>query len=185
MKQHSYFKHDRSKQMKQVFVIAATALLVGISQPALAAGEHMHGDHHDAAMMAEHGHMHGEMKGQMPSSMDMDKQQMFLERKTIDGYDTSFHIMKAPADMQNGGNTYHFMFKAEKGGQVLTDLTVNSKVTHPDGRSESKMMMKMGDWYMAGYDLSHEGRHQLMVLFKTRDGNKHFGGIFFPPKGKE
>jgi len=52
-------------------------------------------------------------------------------------------------------------------------------VVHPNGKAESKMMMKMGDWYMAGYDLGHAGRHQVMVLFKTADGKKHFGGTFY------
>jgi len=62
---------------------------------------------------------------------------------------------------------------------VLTDLLVNSKVSHPIKESESKMMVRMGDWYMAGYDLGHPGVHQIMVLFKTSDGKKHFGGITF------
>ena len=41
------------------------------------------------------------------------------------------------------------------------------------------MMMKMGDWYMAGYNLGHAGNHQVMVLFKTSDGKKHFGGVLY------
>jgi len=40
----------------------------------------------------------------------------------------------------------------------------------------------MGDWYMAGYDLGHAGAHKVMVLFKTEDGQKHFGGITYPNK---
>jgi len=72
------------------------------------------------------------------------------------------------------------MIKIERDGKALTGLAVNSKVKHPNGTSESKMLTKMGDWYMAGYDLGHEGAHQLMILFKTPDGEKHFGGVFFP-----
>ena len=48
----------------------------------------------------------------------------------------------------------------------------------------NQMMMKMGDWYMAGYDLGHNGQHQLMALFKTADGVKHFGGVYYPETGE-
>jgi len=81
--------------------------------------------------------------------------------------------------MQHGG-THNLMVKVEKDSKVLTNILVNSKVTHPNKESESKMMMKMGDWYMAGYDLEHKGPHQVMVLFKTQDGKKHFGGVTYP-----
>jgi len=39
--------------------------------------------------------------------------------------------------------------------------------------------MKMGDWYMNGYDLQKNGKHQMMILFKTPDGKKHQGGVFY------
>ncbi|GAV20259.1 hypothetical protein MMIC_P1223 [Mariprofundus micogutta] len=81
--------------------------------------------------------------------------------------------------------SHNLMAKVEKDGKALTDLVVNSKVTHPNNKSESKMLMKMGDWYMAGYDLGHEGQHQLMILFKTADGTKHFGGVYFPENAPE
>jgi len=81
--------------------------------------------------------------------------------------------------MQHGGS-HNVMIKVEKDGKALTNLTANSKVMHPNGKSESKMLMKMGDWYMAGYDLDHSGQHKLMVLFKTADGAKHFGGVLYP-----
>jgi len=184
--------HYRRKKMKKVFVITAAIMAMGFSQAAMAGGDHMNGDHH-AGAMDQHGHMHDEMHGKMKgamhgdmkeqmSTMEMNKEQMFLQKKDIDGYQVSFHIMKAPEGIQQHGGTHHLMFKAEKDGKILTDLTVNSKVTHPNGKSESKMMMKMGDWYMAGYDLDHSGQHKLMVLFKTADGQKHFGGILYPQK---
>ena len=37
--------------------------------------------------------------------------------------------------------------------------------------------MKMGGWHMAGYDLGHAGRHQLMILLKTVDGKKQSGSV--------
>ncbi len=172
--------------LRETTVSLIVAGIVGVS-PAYASGDH-------GGMDMQHGKMNGgmnhamgkdHMHGMMMSEMNDPDNAMFLARKDIDGYQVSFHIMKAPKGMEMHGGDYHFMFKAEKNGKALTDLIVNSKITHPDGKEESKMMMKMGDWYMAGYNLSHQGQHQLMVLFKTSDGKKHFGGIFYPQQGKE
>ncbi|MCW8887085.1 MAG: hypothetical protein OQK12_17805, partial [Motiliproteus sp.] len=69
--------------------------------------------------------------------------------------------------------------KVEQNNTVVSELTANSKVVYPDGKDESKALMKMGDWYMVGYDLKDHGKHQLMVLFKTADGKKHFGGVHY------
>jgi len=165
--------------MKKTIIVIASLLAMAAAQLATA-GEsgHAHGDmsqmkehgHHDMDKMAEHGQMQGEMK-----SMD----ELFLVKKEIDGFTVSFHAMKVKEGMQHGGS-HNLMIKVEKDGKALTDLTANSKVTHPNGKSESKMLMKMGDWYMAGYDLDHSGQHKLMVLFKTVDGTKHFGGVLYP-----
>ncbi len=103
---------------------------------------------------------------------------MFLEKTQIDGHTVSFHVMQAKEGMQHGGS-HNLMIKVEKDGRTLNDIAVNSKVVFPDGKEGSKMLMKMGDWYMAGYDLGQTGEHQLMVLFKTADGQKHFGGIHY------
>jgi len=117
---------------------------------------------------------HGAMKG-----LDCKMKGMFLTKKTIDGYTVSFHVMKPQTGQQTGGNR-DFMVKIEKDGRVRKDLLVNSKIVSPDKASASKMMMKMGDWYMAGYDMHQHGRYQLMVLFKAPDGSKHFGGVVYP-----
>jgi hypothetical protein len=114
-------------------------------------------------------------------SMQGMKKGTFLKKEVIDGYDVSFHVMKAPEGMEHGG-AYHLMVKVEQNNKIIALKAMNSKVTHPNDKSESKMMMKMGDWYMAGYDLGHAGQHKIMVLFKTEDGQKHFGGITYPNK---
>jgi len=169
--------------MKKLMIVTAVLLTIAATQPALASD----GAHHDmnAGMHAgsQHTeHMHGDMGKAKGMKGDMIQMKgAFLVIKEIDGYTVSFHAMKAKEGMQRGG-THNFMAKVEKDGKALTDLVVNSKVTHPNNKSESKMLMKMGDWYMAGYDLGHEGQHQLMVLFKTADGAKHFGGVYFPEK---
>ncbi|MDQ6956554.1 MAG: hypothetical protein Q9M21_05085 [Mariprofundaceae bacterium] len=134
----------------------------------------------------DHQHMHGDMKNMGHNPCDVKKmtsvnKSSFLEKQVIDGYDVSFHIMKAPEGMEYGG-THHVMMKVEKNNETIVLKAANSKITHPNGNSESKMMMKMGDWYMAGYNLDHEGEHKIMVLFKTEDGLKHFGGIVYSNK---
>jgi hypothetical protein len=155
--------------------------------PAIAAGDHerMHG--HDQQKMEQAG-----SKGmQMAAGSDMSQNDTFMKKmpgkllakKEIDGYTVNFYAMKAKPGMEMGGS-HDFMIKVEKDGAAVIELTANSKVVHPNGKAESKMMMKMGDWYMAGYDLGHEGQHQLMALFKTADGVKHFGGVYFPEAEK-
>jgi hypothetical protein len=137
-----------------------------------ASGDHDSGhgdDHHDSAA----GHNDQHEKG-----MGHKKEGMFLKEVTIDGYKVSFHIMKAKSGEEMGGS-HNFMIKVEKDSKALTDVTINTKVVHPNGKGESKRVMKMGDWYMAGYDLGHEGKHQVMILFKTADGKKHKGGIYY------
>lgn len=166
--------------MKQAIAVMMIVFWMGAA-PALAAGEH---DQRDAnqSMIKNMYKAHGINKSQHDAPKH-DMPGMLLVKKEIDGYTVSFHAMKAKPGKEMGGS-HDFMIKVEKNGAVVTDLIANSKVVHPNGESESKMMMKMGDWYMAGYDLGHKGRHQLMALFKTTDGVKHFGGIYYPKSGK-
>ncbi len=138
-------------------------MVIGSAQAALAHGDEQR--HVDGSMGMSSAA--GNMKGG------------FLSTKNIDGYSVSFHIMKASEGVAHGAS-HHVMVKVVQNGKVVTDLMVNSRVVHPNGKSESKMMMRMGDWYMAAYDLSHPGSHQLMVLFKSSDGKKHFGGVSYP-----
>lgn len=120
---------------------------------------------------------HSEMN-QDSMSQGMAQNKMFLEKKDIDGYTVSFHVMAAEEGMNHGGS-HNLMIKVDKDGATVKGVQINSKVVYPDGTEESKSLMKMGDWQMAGYDLKASGKHQLMVLFKTADGKKHFGGLHY------
>ena len=158
--------------MKKTMMIMTAIMAMAAAQPALAADDgHMHGHNMDAHNQMEKGMGDMQNKGKMKD--------MFLVKKDIDGYTVTFHAMKAKEGMQHSG-THNVMVKVEKNGKTLTNLMMNSKVTHPNKKSESKMLMKMGDWYMTSYDLGHQGQHKLMVLFKTDDGKKHFGGVSYP-----
>ncbi len=160
--------------MKKTVLLMLGIMAMAIPQSAIAGGNHKDGHHGDMHSEPMEDHGHDQMKG------DMKKMEgTFLAKKEIDGFTITFHTMKVKKGMQHGGS-YNFMIKVEKDGKALTDLIINSKVTHPNGKSESKMLMQMGDWYMAGYNLDHNGQHQLMVLFKTADGAKHFAGVHFP-----
>jgi len=153
--------------MRNFFLLMAGMLATGLAQPGLT---HAHDDRPPHSANVEY------QMTPMPS--------VFLTKKEIDGYTVSFHVMQAKAGMQHGG-THNLMVKVEKDGKALTNLLINSKVSHPNKESESKMLMKMGDWYMASYDMGHPGPHQIMVLFKTEDGKKHFGGIEYQAQGVE
>lgn len=167
------------KQVTKSLSIITFSALLAVAGPLYASGDHAHGhddehkDEHKSGMKhddhdSDHGHDdHGSAKNKM-----------FLKEKMIDGYKVTFHVMQAKPGKEMGG-THDFMIKVEKDGAILTDITMNTKVVHPNGSSESKKTMKMGDWLMAGYDLGHKGKHQLMILFKTTDGKKHKGGVHY------
>jgi len=127
------------------------------------------GDHND-------GHSHGH-----DEAMSDTQGGMFLKKIEIDGYHVSFHVMKAKSGKEMGGS-HDFMIKVEQGGKALTNIVMNTKVVHPNGKAETKKTMKMGNWLMAGYDLGHPGKHQMMILFKTEDGKKHKGGVYYEDK---
>jgi len=156
--------------MKKIVISLTLLSAMGLVVPAFAGGKHDHG--HDGGMgeMSQHD---GKGVGMSP-----DNKAMFLEKRSVDGYEVSFHVMPAKPGKQMGGS-HDVMIKVEKGGEVLSDILMNTKVVHPNGQSESKKTMKMGDWHMAGYDLGHEGKHQLMILFKTADGKKHKAGLYY------
>ena len=100
------------------------------------------------------------------------------EQKEVDGYNVTIQVMKAKVGNEMGGS-HDFMIKVEQNSQAVAGVSINTKVVHPNGSAETKATMKMGEWYMAGYDLGHAGKHQLMFQFKTADGVKHNGGIYY------
>ncbi|VAW89569.1 hypothetical protein MNBD_GAMMA18-1268 [hydrothermal vent metagenome] len=178
------------KKVKQSLSVITFAALVATAGPLQASPDgHEHGDSHSDSHGSMMNHdMHGSDKGHGDHKGHGEHKdhgsamsEMFLVEKDIDGYKVSFHVMKAKPGKEMGGS-HDFMVKVEKEGKALTDMTMNTKVVHPSGKSETKKAMKMGDWMMAGYDLGHDGKHQLMILFKTADGKKHQGGVHYPAK---
>ncbi len=159
------------------------AALLSMTGAVWASADHDHDSRHKMGGMMNHeshGDSHGDhgsKHGDHGSGMDMGN--MFLKKKNIDGYEVSFHVMKAKAGHEMGGS-HHFMVKVEKDGKAINNLVMNTKVKHPNDKSETKKAMKMGDWMMAAYDLDHPGKHQLMILFKTADGKTHKGGVYYP-----
>ncbi|MDX8390366.1 MAG: hypothetical protein R8M38_07730 [Mariprofundaceae bacterium] len=170
---------------KNIIVITTTMALAFMAQPAFADIDgHKHSPKKASAeRLGHHQHpIHKHSKADVDVSHDDEmstKSEMFLVKKTIDGFTVSFHVMKAKEGMQHGGS-HNLMVKVEKSGKALTDVVINSKVIHPNKTSESKLLMKMGDWFMIGYDLGHEGQHGIMILFKTADGMKHKGSVYYP-----
>ena len=149
-------------------------LVIMMSNSSAADNSHDQMHSHEQKMTTKN---HQSIQDMDHSSQTMD--QMFLEKRDIDGYSVSFHVMPATQSMQHGGS-HNFMIKIEENGKVIDSAKINSKIIFPDGKEDSKILMKMGDWYMTGYDLNKEGRYQLMILFKTIDGKKHKGGVYYP-----
>lgn len=153
--------------MKERLLVATFVGVFVLAGPAFAGGkhDHSHDDHGASKEMGSHDMGHG-------------SDNMFLVKKEVDGYDVSFHVMAAQKGMEHGGS-HNFMIKVEQGGKVVPSVKINSKVIYPGGASDTKPLMKMGDWYMNGYDLGSAGKHQLMILFKTADGEKHKSGVYY------
>lgn len=160
------------KKLAQTLSIVSLTTAMAVSAPVFAGGDHAHS--HDKDMGA---HQHDDAGMGEMSSHDSG---MFLVKKDIGGYDVTFHIMKAKPGKEMGGS-HDFMIKVEKDGKAMT-VPMNTKVIYPNGESEVKKTMRHGDWLMAGYDLAPEGEHQMMVLFKTKDGQKHKGGVYYSDK---
>jgi len=133
-----------------------------------------------------HGHDddHGSEKNHHDSKMAGDdhhgdkKDGMVAMKKEVDGYTVNFHIMRAKPGKEMGGS-HDVMVKIEKDGKIVNNVVMKTKVVHPNGKSESKKAMRMGNSLMAGYNLGHEGKHKFMTFFKTSDGEKHKAGIAF------
>jgi len=169
---------------KTVLALAIVGFMGGMPAVQASAGhDHAGGMGHDGMKHDDHGGMKhdGHDKSGHMDSHGKDGHKMggmFLKKKQIDGYTVSFHVMK-PADGPSMGGTHHVMIKVEENGKPVDGVVMNTKVVHPDGKGESKKAMKMGDWHMAGYNLHDGEKHQLMILFKTADGKKHKGGVYY------
>jgi len=111
----------------------------------------------------------------------MKHEQGFIVKKGIrDDYTVIFHIMRSPKGMRYSKEHYHLMVVVEKDHKPVTGLQMTSKALHPDGTSERKPMMHMGEWYMALYNLSHEqGRHLITVRFNI-EGKKYTAQTYYP-----
>jgi len=169
--------------MSKDLMIIGTIMLLGSMQSVQADERGIHKD-----LPSNHAKMQGENRGWHPSQESVqsrgEMKGTFVKKKTVNGYQLTFHVMKAADDLGHGG-AYQFKLKVEQNGRPVKNLIVNSKVTHPKNQSESKMMLKMGDWYTAGYDLTHPGNHELIVLFKAKDGSKHSAGVYYPVEMQE
>lgn len=156
--------------MKRPLLMTMLMGAIALSGAVHAGGGHDHSHDEDSRGMAKSDHDEIEMS--------QNKGAMFLKKQAVDGYQVSFHVMQAKPGMGHGGS-HNLMIKIEQDDAVLDDVLINSKVIYPDGGSDIKPLMKMGDWYMNGYDLGNRGRHQLMILFKTADGAKHKSGVYY------
>jgi len=123
------------------------------------------------------------INGSTTQSMDHEHD-FFVARKGIsDGYEFIFHVMPAPEGEGFSRVNYHLMVSIEKNGIPVDDLKVYSDVKHPDGSYQGKTpMMRMGHWYMAAYNFSHEqGQHWMTVSFEV-SGRTYSSGVYYPER---
>ncbi|GAV20619.1 hypothetical protein MMIC_P1591 [Mariprofundus micogutta] len=162
--------------MSKDLAISVIIMLLGNIQPSWAGdGSHDEKHHNNVDTLYEKSteYMHTEnMKG------------LLLKKEVVDGYHLTFHVMKAEKDEVQGCE-FRFMFRVEQNGAMVQNVIVNSRVRHPNNQSESKMMVKTGDWYTAAYDLTHPGEHELIVLFKVKDDSKHSAKVTYMVEKKE
>lgn len=156
--------------MKKQLLVTTLAGAFALSGAVYGSGDHDHSHDEEHKGMTQSGH---DEKGGAHNKTDM-----FLKQRAVDGYQISFHVMRAKSGMEHGGS-HNLMVKVEQGDKVLNDVIINSKVVYPDGGADIKPLMKMGDWYMNGYDLGEQGKHQLLILFETADGAKHKSGVYY------
>ena len=112
------------------------------------------------------------------------KKHFFVAHKGIeDDYEIIFHVMPAPEGNGFSRVQYHLMVSVQKDGSPVTGLILKSSVKHPDGSVEpAAPMMRMGNWYMALYNLSHEkGQHWLTVSFE-KSGKTYSSGVYYPER---
>jgi len=116
-------------------------------------------------------------------TMDHKKDYFVASEGVRDGYVFIFHVMPAPEGKGFSRTNYHLMVSIEKDGKPQTHLRLFSTVKHPDGTIETKVpMMKMGNWYMALYNLSHDkGRHWITASFE-QDGQTYSSGVYYPER---
>jgi len=163
------FRPSRTIQLEKTMnvpkssIITAIVLLLLTTHVFIAAGE-------------DNQEMDTAMQGMSMSSHQ--GKDIFLVKKQIDEYTVSFHVMKVTPDIHLAGS-HNFMVKIENQNGIVGNAVVNSKIIFPSGKSESKFLDKMGDWYMKDYNLAENGKYQLLILFKTADGKKHKGGVYY------
>ncbi len=110
----------------------------------------------------------------------MNHLQGFVVRKGIrDNYTVIFHIMRSPEGMRYSEDQYHLMVVVEKDHKPVTGLQMISRVVHPNGITEQKPMIHVGEWYMALYNLHEQGRHWISVQFNI-SGKQYAAGTYYP-----
>mgnify|MGYP000094096524 FL=1 len=109
--------------------LSAVMLSTGFSTAASAASTDMqpmqHGEMNQNQM--NHSNMSQETMNSSAMPQAMTDNQMFLEKKDIDGYTVSFHVMAAEEGMSHGGS-HNRMITVDKDRTTVKGDKVNSKM---------------------------------------------------------
>jgi len=175
----------KEKKMKKKIAAIITGVTLTLSGGAsYAEMDHPMGD------KMKHENMKHEMEMKMPEGLSMKTLQ-------VDDYNLTFHVMTMPEyhklmkamgmkhSQMEGDTSHHIMVDVtDKDGKKVTKAAVKVKVINPRKESQEKplkpMMGQLGQ-YGADFKMIHEGKHQVMILFKV-GGKMHKGGYWYEQK---
>lgn len=102
-----------------------------------------------------------------------------VHEKKLDDFNLRFKVVDVAESVPDGGS-HNLLLNIKRDGRTLHHLSVNSVVEKNRGERKSKSMMKLGDWYLAGYDFMPSDEYTITVSFKSPDGRHHSSTINYP-----
>ena len=102
-----------------------------------------------------------------------------IHENHVAGFDLKFKLVDAKESVDDGGS-HNLLVNIERNERTAHGLSVNARIDDQHGNVASKSMMQLGDWYLAGYDLSDEKRYVITVSFTAPDGRVHRSAIHYP-----
>lgn len=99
--------------------------------------------------------------------------------KIVDGFEISMKVADVKDSISDGGS-HNILIKIKRDDKIQRGVVVNANVLFPDKSQKSKSFMELGDWYLAGYDLGSNAKHEIMLTFKSTDGDKHNVQFVYP-----
>jgi len=104
-----------------------------------------------------------------------------IHEKSVNAYKLRLKVVSVTDSVPDGGS-HNLLVNIRRDGRTQYKLKVSSTVEEVSDteKSKSKSMMELGDWYLAGYDMSPDGEYFITVSFKSADGETHSSSLVYP-----